>query len=44
MLCDRLRELHDLWEVDEDALRASEPRELAFAVICLSKRGAPPHV
>ncbi len=39
-----LRELHDLWDVDEVALGNSEPRDLAFAIICLSKRGPPPQV
>jgi hypothetical protein len=36
-----IAELHDLWKVDEDALRASDPAELALAVRALSDKGPP---
>jgi hypothetical protein len=36
-----IRELRDLWDVDEAALRASDPLMLAFAVRALSVTGLP---
>jgi len=37
-----LRRLHELWDVDEQALRNSDPVEVALAVRALSDSG-PPH-
>lgn len=37
-----IEQLHDLWEVDEDALAASDPAMLGLAVRALSRAG-PPH-
>lgn len=36
-----LEQLKQLWQVDEEALRESDPAELALAVRALSKAGAP---
>lgn len=38
-----LRRLHELWDVDEQALRQSDPVEIALAVRALSESG-PPHM
>ena len=36
-----LKELRDLWDVDEDARADSDPQMLALAVRALSVRGLP---
>lgn len=38
-----IERLHELWDVDELALRQSDPFELALAVRALSE-GGPPHM
>lgn len=38
-----IEKLHELWDVDEQALRQSDPFELALAVRALSESG-PPHM
>lgn len=38
-----IEKLHELWAVDEQALRQSDPFELALAVRALSESG-PPHM